>query len=235
MIVTIHQPEFLPFGGFFAKAMRSDRFVLLDTVQFKKNYFENRNRVLVNGQPQYVTVPILHKGRLESIFTDVRICEDPRWAKKIIDTLRINYGKYPRAQQVLPPLFEVLATPATHLAPLNIALIRQLADPLGIETEWIVASDLPIRGVHSPLLADLVKALDGDIYLSGAAGREYLDHSLFQDAGIAVQYHEFHAQPYPQPKQETFCANLSVVDLLCMCEPEEARANLLAGSHVLED
>ncbi len=232
MIVTIHQPEFMPYGGFFAKAMRADVFILLDIVQFKKNYFENRNRVLVNGEAKYVTVPVIHKNRLDSTFREVPIANLEKWAHKIRETLRSNYRHHPQFEAVFPFFDELFRREHGHLAELNIEIIRYLGSLLGIEAEWVLASDLGIEGKRSQLLADLTHAVGGASYLSGPSGREYLEFEPFERHGLEVCYHDYHAAPYPQPKLDHFEPNLSVFDLLCCLPPADARENLLAGSTV---
>ncbi|MCC7494703.1 MAG: WbqC family protein [Fimbriimonadaceae bacterium] len=230
MIVTIHQPEFMPYGGFFAKALRSDVFVLLDSTQFKKNNWQNRNRVLLNGAPGYLTVPVVHKDRLESTIAATRIAPDPRWASKLRGSLLANYRKHPYFQPVFEPLDAVLGAPPDLLAPLNNAIIAHFAALLGVGCRWVNSSELSAAGKQSELLAALTAELGGAEYLSGAGGRDYLELQPFTARGLRVTYHEFHGVPYPQPGCAEFQPYLSVFDLLCTLGPAAARENLLAGS-----
>lgn len=233
MIVTIHQPEFMPYGGFFAKALRSEIFILLDTVQFAKNNWQNRNKLLVNGEGRWVTVPVAAKGRLDSTIAETEIIANG-WQKKMLGTLQANYRQHPYYDHVFPFFDDLLSREHERLAALNEAIILFMAERLGCEAKWVRSSDLSSEGSRSDLLAALSAEVGGDLYLSGAGGRNYLEAAPFEAAGVGVQYHDFHAEPYPQPGASEFVANLSVVDLLFCCGPDEARANLLSGSSVSE-
>jgi hypothetical protein len=214
-IVTIHQPEHLPWLGFFAKMDRADLFISLDTVPFRKNYFQNRNRVLgFDGEPLWLTVPVRLDEHLDGRIADVGIAEDGRWRRKYLGTLRQRYAKHPHADPLIGEIAGVIEGDYRRLRDLNEDLIRPAAAALGVDTPSVRASELGGEGVRSELLADLCRRAKADVYLSGPSGRDYLDVRPFRDAGIEVWVHDYSHPEYPQKGGEPFVSHLAAVDLL---------------------
>jgi hypothetical protein len=218
VIVAIHQPEHLPWLGFFAKMAAADLWISLDTVPFRKNYYQNRNRVLgPDGSPVWLTAPVRLEGHLESRITDVDIGADPRWRRKYLRSLEQRYSKHPHFEQLFPPVREAIEHGYTRIAELNHALIEALRALLGITTPWVRASELEAGGSRSELLAGLCVEVGADVYLSGPSGRDYLDPGPFRERGIEVRVHDYDHPGYPQLGTETFVSHLSAVDLLFNC------------------
>jgi len=132
-VLAAHQPQYLPWLGFFDKLAQADVFVLLDNVQFRKNEWQNRNRIKGPGGAQWITVPVRH--RFPQTIAEVELIESQPWRRKHLRALETNYGKAPFFEQTMPLLTDVLGQPRGHLAGLNIVLIEALADRLGIRTE----------------------------------------------------------------------------------------------------
>src|SRR5712692_8822643 len=128
MLVTIHQPEHLPWLGFFDKARRADVLVLLDSVQFRKNYFQNRNRVRGARGALWVTVPVLTKGSADQTIQDVKINGDgsPRWREKYWGTIEQSYNRAPFWGKYAEELKNALWIETTSLSHLNVRLIELL-------------------------------------------------------------------------------------------------------------
>ncbi|MDO5083872.1 MAG: WbqC family protein [Arachnia propionica] len=213
MIVTIHQPNFAPWTGYFDKMVRSDVFVLLDVVPFTKGGYQNRVKVKGPAGPQWLTVPVQTKGRLGQLTRDVETNELLPWRENHIKTMRTLYGRSPGHDTASTMLSQVYANPTTTLADLCTDLITRLRDHYAIPTRLVRASELEATGSSSQLLADIVAELGGDTYLSGPSGRNYLDEQLFRDRGIEVDHHSFTPTPYPQPHGD-FVGGLSMLDHL---------------------
>ena len=228
MLVTIHQPEHLPWLGFLDKARRADLLVFLDSVQFRKNYFQNRNRVRASTGAQWVTVPVLTKGNADQDIREVAInhAGSPRWREKYWGTLEQAYRRAPFWNDYSGELRETLWTETSSLAALNIRLIQLLLRWFSIEVRMIRSSEIEATGSRSELLLDICRRTGADRYLSGISGREYLDTALFSSAGIAVQFHEFH-HPLYQQRYEPFLPCMSAVDVLFNHGPQSA--NILQG------
>jgi len=215
MIVTIHQPEHLPWLGFFHKILSADLFVVLDNVQYRKNYFQNRNRIFTPNGPVWVTVPVRTKGHTSATIAEMKIAHNGgRWQRKYWKTLEQAYKKHPYYELYAPGLREILFGQWDLLADLNMALIEFLLQALGREVKMLRASHLGVEGTSSRLLLEICRQVGASTYLSGPSGRDYLDESLFHAEGIDVRYHDFQHPVYPQKGAENFIPNLSVVDLL---------------------
>ena len=232
MIVTIHQPEHLPWLGFCHKAAQADVLVLLDNVQYRKNYFQNRNRILSTSGPAWLTVPVLLRGHTERTIAQTEIHNGVPWARKWWLSLAHAYRAAPFFDAHAPFFEAVAAREWRLLADLNEAIIRYLFDALEIRCALMRASVLPVAGARSALLADICRQLGASTYLAGRHGRDYLDGALFERAGIAVRDHAFAHPTYSQGRGDAFVPNLSVVDLLFQCGPQ-SRA-ILTGARTPE-
>jgi len=168
MRVAIHQPQYVPWLGYLDKLDRADVFVLLDTVQFKKHEWQNRNRIRTAQGWQYLTVPVLHEfpQRLEQ----VRINNQRDWRRKHRQALETHYGKAPYYEQYAPVVREFLARDWERLALLNEAVLAVLAGAFGITTPMVKASHYETRDEPTGRLVDLCKSVGADCYLAGAGG-----------------------------------------------------------------
>lgn len=213
MIVTIHQPNFAPWTGYFDKMVRADVFVLLDTVPFTKGGLQNRVKVLGADGPQWLTVPVITKGRLGQATNVVETNEARPWRADHIKTLRTLYAKAPRVDVVEELLAAAYATSSTRLVDICVDIIGRLREHYGIKTRLVRASELAATGSSSELLAEIVAELGGSVYLSGPSGRRYLDEEEFLTRGVSVEYHSFTPTPYPQVRPG-FTGALSMLDHL---------------------
>jgi len=220
MRVAIHQPQYLPWLGYLDKLDCADAFVLLDTVQFKKNEWQNRNRIRDAQGWQYLTVPVLHEfpQRLDQ----VRINNQTDWRRKHLQALETHYGKAPHYDSYAPVFRELLARDWERLSLLNEAVLSALAGAFGITTPIVKASQYTTREEQTGRLVDLCKALGADCYLAGAGGREYMNLEEFNAAGIAVEFQNFVSPEYAQVYRP-FIAGLSAIDLLFNCGGEGFR------------
>ena len=220
-VAAIHQPQYLPYLGFFHKLAHADVFIALDNVQFQKNGLQNRNKIKTPQGWQWLTVPVSHTH--DTKINEVTL-SDGKWARKHWGSLKASYGRAPhfaRVAEALHPMFEATWT---HLAPLNNKLAAVACDLLGIKAPHILASTLQAEGESSALLISLCKAVGADAYLSGPGGRGYMDEEMFERANIKLLWQDFTPPTYPQLFPEAgFVSNLSIVDALFHCG-DEARA-----------
>ncbi len=215
MRVTIHQPEHWPWLGFFDKAQRADVLVILDNVPFRKNYFQNRNRIRSAAGAQWLTVPVLISGHTGQLINEVVInnAGEPHWRKKHFVALRQNYGRaefWRSHEDFIAQLYE---REWALLSELNVHIVSYLLKCLSIETAVVRSSELAVSGTKSELLLDVCKKLDATEYLSGISGQEYLNLKAFENAGVGIQFQEFHHPIYKQC-YSPFVPCLSVLDLL---------------------
>lgn len=215
MIVTIHQPEHLPWLGFFDKIRQADIWVVLDHVQYRKCYFQNRNRIRGDRGPVWLTVPVLIKGRHLQALNDVTVDNEgsPRWRQKCLNRLVHCYRHAPFFADHGGFFADLYERRWPSLVELNEEIIRYLLIAFGIEVRTVRSSQLKAAGARSDLNLGICKQLGADIYLSGVSGREYLDLSRFEADGIEVRFQEFHHPVYRQ-MHEPFVPCLSAIDLL---------------------
>ena len=196
MIVAIHQPQFFPWIGYFYKIAACDLFIYLDDVQFKKNEFQNRNKIKTAQGPRWLTVPVRYSfgQSMREVETDNR----RNWRHAHLQTLRTNYAPAPWFQEYFPRLEALYAREWDNIAEFNIATVNLMMEFLGLKVERRRSSELPSKGASTQRLVSLCSGLGAQTYLSGAGARDYLDASLFAQAGIALRYQEFEHPEYPQ-------------------------------------
>lgn len=225
MIVAIHQPQYLPWLGYFHKMLAADAFCYLDTVQYKKNEWQNRNRIRTATGWQWLTVPVAYRfgQRIDAVPIDNR----SDWRRRHLTALVTNYRRAPFFAAVFPVLEEALARPWERIAALNLHLIEGLRSLLGLTSRPAVcASTLAAGDDPTGRLVDICRALGADTYLAGGGASAYMDGERFRRAGIRVLLQEFRHPSYPQCFPG-FEPNLSIVDLLFNCGPRSAA--ILAG------
>lgn len=215
MIIAIQQPEHLPWLGFFDKMNRCERYVFLDNVQFKKRYFENRNKILTTNGPQWVTVPVVSKGKYTQKINEVRIDNTSNWRRKYLGSMKNAYASTAGFQSLFPKIQKILSRDHEKLVDLNLALIACLREALGIETPCLRASEiLETNATGSDLILEICRALDSEIYISGPDGRNYLDREKFHHRGVEINYHDYHHPVYNQVHSTSFVSHMSAVDHL---------------------
>lgn len=236
MIITIHQPEHLPWLGLFNKIAKADKFVILDSVQFEKNYFQNRNRIMGTNGVQWISIPVSNKGHMDGSIAATEIASDPKngkWKEKYLQTIRMSYGKYPFFPEVYPLLEEALNTDTRYFCEINIAIIRNFCAALDIHPEYVRSADLKVEGLKSDLILDICKKTDADIYIAGPSGRDYLDMDSFARNDIRVVFNDYHHPEYPQRKSSEFISHLSALDLFMNVGFKQAKAVIMDGNEVL--
>lgn len=225
--LVVLQPGYLPWLGFFDQMRRSDIFVYYDDVQYDKHGWRNRNRIKSPTGPQWLTVPVHHKGWPRIM--DVTIDNRTPWAKKHIGTIRQYYSRAAYLDAYLPELEAVLSRDWETLVDLDIAVVELMSCWLGLEIPVFRSSTLGIAGEKSERLLNLCRYFEATRYLSGNAAQAYLDVDLFSRAGIEVEWQDFVHPIYPQLHGE-FVPLLSAIDLVLNCGAGSAA--ILANSEV---
>lgn len=212
--VAIHQPNYLPWLGFFSKMVQADVFIFLDDAQYTKNSYINRTRILCDGVAKWLTIPV--RVPLGTPIHSTKPAAGD-WIDSHLDRMSNYYRTAPARQETLADLAAIYAGTQTgdSIANINMTLIRALASRLGVATEFRVASQFGISEKRSnERLIALVRAIDsGATYLSGAGASSYQDLKQFEAAGIPIQFTRFSHPVYSQEKQ-SFVAGLSVMDVV---------------------
>jgi hypothetical protein len=221
-VVTIHQPDFLPWLGFFQRWQAADLYVVLDDVQFIRRGWHHRDRVKTARGPAWLTVPVRKKGRFHQLINQVELAEDPDWRTGHLDALAAAYAQAPNRGPVLAGLERIYARGHARLVDLNLELLVWAGAELGIETPYLLSSELGVEAGGTERLAELARAVGGAVYLTGTGSRDYLDQDRMAEAGLEVRWQEFRHPVYPQLHGE-FAPMLSVVDYLMMRDSRERR------------
>lgn len=220
MIVSINQPAYLPWLGYFHRIAASDLHIVLDHVQFEKNSFTNRNKIRTCGGWCWLTVPLKTSGRFGDLaIAQVEISTERRWAEKHWNSILLNYSKANYFREHADFFETIFSRPWERLNPLLREITTYLLDAFGISTKILFSSEINAFGRKSELVLELCRTVGATSYLSGSLGRNYLDEVAFEQAGIAVSYQEYHHPTYKQlyPGFEPY---MGAIDLLFNCGPE---------------
>ncbi|MFZ1803395.1 MAG: WbqC family protein [Nitrospira sp.] len=215
--MTIHQPQFLPWLGYLDKIDQADLFIMLDTVQFKKNEWQNRNRIRTAKGWQWLTVPVLqHFGqRIDEVLMNQTVT----WKAQHLRALDMHYARAPYRNRYLAQLREIYSAPWNKLSDLNKATVQWLLEAFGITTLVHHASDYAARDEPTDRLIDLCQVVGATEYLAGPGAEHYMDKPRFESSGVRLDIQVFQHPIYRQV-YEPFEPNLSALDLLLMEGPD---------------
>lgn len=226
MIISVHQPQYIPWIGYFDKIRNSDAFVFLDKVQYKGREFQNRNKIRTKTGSIWLSVPVVASGEGRQIISDVRIDNSSDWAGDHLASLRSCYGRARFFDRYIPFFEDIYGRRWESLAELNVRIIRYMLEDLSIPTPVYFESALDIKTKKTDRIVDICGKLKADTYLSGIGGREYLEENKFEAAGVKLIYQQFSHPKYHQQfmKDETdFMPYMSAVDLLFNEGPDSGR------------
>jgi len=185
MMVSANRPYFAPYTGFFAKALRSDVMVILDTVQFPRGTtWITRNRFKNEQGTLWLTVPVWKKGLGLQRIHEVRICHERPWAQKHLKSLKTAYGKAPFFEDHLPFLEDLFGREFDKLVPFNRCIIDYLLTCLNIPTPLVFLSDLAIEAKEPALSLEICKRLEATHFLVQSSAKKFIHDRAFQEAGI---------------------------------------------------
>jgi hypothetical protein len=217
--VAIHQPNFLPWLGFFDKIRRSDVFVVMDNAQFSKTggTWTNRVQMMVNRKQAWITVPVVRAYHGLRTVREMEINDSQPWRAKLLRTIEMSYGRAPHFSEIAPVVRELIEQPTNDLAEYNLTAIRTLCARLQLTTPVVIGSSLAAEGRATDLLVSMVTAVGGTAYLAGGGASGYQEDEHFQQHGVELVYQDFLHPLYPQSNSDSFIPGLSIVDALMNC------------------
>ena len=219
MKVVIHQPNYLPYLGFFHKLSLADTFVIMDDTQYDKK-FTNRNKIKVPGNWIWLTVPINKKHKFVANKI-VEINNEENWQSDHFEKINRSYSNSEFFKKNYKTFFEkIYSKKWDHLFTLNYELIIQLIDWLDIKIEVIKESELNINGNSTDRLVNISKKIGAETYVSGIGGKEYMNEKMFETNNIKIEYQNFQCPKYKQVFNSEFIPNLSIIDLLFNIGPK---------------
>lgn len=225
IVFSGHQPNFLPYMGFFYKVFKSDIFVLDDDVQYTSSgclykdgitVRHNSNVIRIGDEAKKITVPV--KQGLGDKINEVLIVSNGKWKDKMLRTVRCNYGKHPYAELGLSILCDALDADYDYLSDLNIKLIKDIVRGFGFKTKIIVASkDVPTELTSNDRNIFQCLKVGANVYYSGMGGKAYNDEKAYASKGIRLEYTDYTPIKYNQYHKKDFIENLSVLDYIFNC------------------
>jgi hypothetical protein len=212
--VAIVQSCYIPWKGYFDMINAVDEFVLYDDRQYTRRDWRNRNRIKTPQGAQWLTIPVEVKGRyLQRI--DETVIGDPEWRGRHWKTLVQNYGSaacFDQMRDAVEAIYD--RADDEHLSVVNRIFLEAICELLGIRTRLTWSTDYDVGGEKTERLVNLCLAVGATVYLSGPRARDYLDESLFAEAGIELEYMDYSGYPeYPQP-HPPFEHEVTILDLL---------------------
>lgn len=218
MILASHQPDFLPYMGFFYKAANCDMLVFSDDVQFSKKGMHNWNRIKTPGGAQKLTVPV--HAHHDTPLKDVMVVDLWHDYDRLAKTIRQHYSRAPYQDEgefILTMLGILAEKKSISLAEMNIAINKSLMELFGIDPLIKVASkDLHLSGHKDERIFHMCDELGADVYLSGTGASSYHQAEEYLLRGIDLVYSDYRPTEYPQ-LYGTFVPNLSVLDYVFNC------------------
>jgi len=228
MKIAIHQPQYMPWVGYFHKMASADIFILLDDVQFKKNEWQHRNRIRTSQGTQWLTVP--NRYKFPQTIHEVPINNDTDWATKHLRSLEMNYGKSPHFKYYHTFFKEFFSREWNIMDDITIDSIKLLRSMLGITTQLQISSFHGFPGKSTERLVNICKHYGADTYIAGEGANNYMDLEVFNELGITVEFQNFTCPRYNQhwaKTDEDFIPKLSVLDLIVNVGPDSL--DLLMG------
>lgn len=209
-IVSAHQPNYLPWIGYFHKLYHSDVFVLLDDVEFSSGSWTNRNQIKTPDGWSWLTVPVRQStGPVSDVTID---CSQP-WQTTHLKSIQHNYGKAQHYDEHIDLFADIYNRDWESLCELNVRLIRELSERIGIECRLVRSSSLGVTSTKTERIVDICDRIGAGTYLSGTGATDYTDESLFDQNDITLEYQSIEFPEYEQ-RFEGFVPKLSIVDAL---------------------
>ena len=213
MILTAHQPSYLPWLGYFHKIALSDLFCVFDVAQYQTNDFNNRNRIKTNTGPMWLSVPVLSKNHFHLRLADAEVI-NRGWNRKHWRSILLAYQWAPYFADYAPELEEIiLHRTFTRLTDLNTEMLRMFLRWLDINVPIVFATDYDLQGKKSDLVLDMCLKLKASTYIFGALGRDYADVAAFRAAGVEPYFQDYKHPEYRQ-LNGPFVPYMSIIDLV---------------------
>jgi hypothetical protein len=215
MILSAHQPVYLPWLGFFHKLAISDLFVIYDNVPYTRYLYYNKNSINSKNGAVDLTVPVSFTHKIPQLHKEIKIANIRHWRKKHWRSIESAYSKTTYFKNFSNELFEIYDKEWDKLIDLNLELIKLFMRQLNINTKIVIASDYNFLGKKSDLVLDMSKKLNASAFIFGKLGADYADIESFFNAGVYPIFQSYVHPSYTQYHNKKFIPYLSVLDLLC--------------------
>ena len=214
MKLVISQPMFFPWVGFFEQIRLSDVYVHYNDVQYSKGGFTNRVQVKSREGSKWLTVPLknLHLGQT---INEIQINNQQNWRESHFELLRQCYKAAPYYAEMIKLVKNIYDHDWELLDDLASASLSTVCDYFGFleNRKFIDIKDLNIGGTSSERVLETTLKVGADTYITGHGASKYLNHDIFENASVRVEYMDYQKTPYPQLFGE-FTPHVSILDLI---------------------
>jgi hypothetical protein len=219
--IVIHQPDFIPYIGFFHRLLKADELIVLDHVRISKRGWVHRDKIKTANGEQWITIPV-KKISQQPLIREAEVDYNDQY-DKILRVIQANYHGAPCFDDIFPSLEEIIGRKPKLLIDLNLELLKKMMLWFDIGIAMTSSSMLGVETAKLMMNVDLIKAVGGTTYIAGAGSRNYHEDGPFNEANITVAWHEFDHPVYPQLFGE-FIPFLSGIDLLFNCGIQKSRS-----------
>jgi hypothetical protein len=220
MVLTAHQPVYLPWLGLFHKISLCDVFCFFDDVQYQPKDWNNRNKIkFSNGSADWLSVPVYQSGYLEKSYLEIEINNKVPWQRKHWKSIELNYKKAAFFDLYEKALRELYQREWQYLSELNYEFLLFFLKMLKLSPRVVRMKEYAFRGAKSDLVLNMCRTLGASTYVFGEQGKNYADIPTFEQAGVKVIFQKYQHPEYPQ-LHGAFLPNLSIIDLLLNCGPQ---------------
>jgi hypothetical protein len=214
MIISIHQPDYIPYLGYFYKIYQSEVFVFLDDVQFSNDNMHHWNRIKTPQGESRLKIPVAYT--FGDKINEVKTKDKLKWKEKHLKTIVMNYSRAQYFKEIFPLYQELVSKEYPNLAEMNIAISQFICEGFGFKPRFVRSSELNIDSAKEERVIDICLALKGSTYISGNGARAYQVDEHFESKGVQLQYTDYQSLEYKQLWNE-FIPNLSVIDYIFNC------------------
>lgn len=211
MVVAIHQPDYIPWLGYFYKISQSDKFIFLDDTQYSNNNMHQWNKIKTPQGECRLKIPVEHK--FGDNINEVRTRDELRWKDKHLKTIEMNYLKAPHFKEIFPKFEKIVLKEYNNLADMNIAINTWICKEFQFNVEFCRSSAMNIHTTKEERVIDLCLAVGGYTYISGNGARSYQVDEHYTDRGVKLQYTDYHPIEYQQLWKE-FLPCMSAIDYI---------------------
>lgn len=230
MIISAHQPAYNPWLGYIHKILSSDIFVVMDDVQFEKNSFINRNKILQNNNEVMLTIPVKTKNYKEKSIREIEVL-DNRWQKKHLKSIEQSYKKTKNFELIFEMLRPIYNIKSNYLIDFTNGYLDFIVKYLNIDTKIVFASTLDIRSKKLDYVCELTQKLGGDSFIFGSLGKQYADIDYMKSKNITPYFQEYKHPVYKQNTNE-FHPYMGYIDLLFNEDEENIKDIVLHDNQI---
>ncbi len=214
MIVSINQPNYIPYLGYFHRIAKSNTFVFLDNAQFSNNNMHHWNYLKTPQGKLRIKIPVEY--HFKDSINQARTKDELLWKQKHLGIIQSNYSKAKYFKEFFPVFSDLLLSTYQNIADMNIVINEYICKGFGFTTKLVKASDLEVHTHKEERIIDICTVLKAETYLSGPGARAYQEEKHFTERGVRLCYTDYHSFEYPQLFND-FIPDLSVIDYIFNC------------------